>query len=814
MIINNQDHLNELHAFFDGQQNFCINILIGKAGLGKSFVIDRFISDLSSNEETKIIKIAQSEHSFALWCVHKILLDNKCIDNEPFNELVNKISFLGVNSNGSGAYMIYNGMDYKDWLLNSFYKFCDIHTQVIIILDKLQYFSDELLDFFNTVFLVISKRTHNKVMVVAEIDDDNVSPNVKSKDALINFFSLHARYTRYLPFESWNFDSLKTLLFSMFNKNLIIDPDTVSYILKSVFSNPANLLGVIEYLKSENIIYEDKENTICKKFENNVLIQYMGRYVLSRFQTLDVNLRSILLRSSIIGFEFDEKLLENPLQTIRANERLCQIEKISKLIHRKIEAQYEFDSYAAYLSVKDLVSIDEHEKWNEALGEYFEDQSTYLLKDKGIEDTINAQIKAVFYYNECRKYTKVFNVSKRLIPMLMSILHYRQALSYIALVKENAERVGLPPQIVSEYDYLDAECNRHLFNYTRAAELYKEYLKKTNLNEIETYRIKYLYAISLYGSGEVHRPYTMLVDISKKLKKNITQENAGIYVKVLSEICSIDETLQKEELTEHFNEVLGIANKFKLFDDYYELLRKALIAHKGENGVKLMATARDYYRKENNLKEYAMACHNIGIEMLIHSNMEVAKEHFDEGLRILSDVGSLAINYSLNAIAMYYALSKGDFEKAYDIFSDAIDNELVLYSKISLMLNAATCLRKLGKHPECLNILNQVSSMFSLQHASEYNNLKPHLLMGEALLELDSGHLESALNKFENYVKEYPRDSHHRLIFAVKNIINICHTMNIDFPSSIEKYKNAQSESANRYLKYNVTFVRLSFAEN
>ena len=89
----------------------------------------------------------------------------------------------------------------------------------------------------------------------------------------------------------------------------------------------------------------------------------------------------------------------------------------------------------------------------------------------------------------------------------------------------------------------------------------------------------------------------------------------------------------------HFNAALDIAKRYHLEDEYYVLLRKSLIVHKGVYGISLMESARVYFERIGNQKELARTLCNLAAELLLHGDLEQARSNYQHSAEILRSFG-------------------------------------------------------------------------------------------------------------------------------------------------------------------------------
>ena len=81
----------------------------------------------------------------------------------------------------------------------------------------------------------------------------------------------------------------------------------------------------------------------CGDIDTERLYQYLKQHIQIRYDKLTLDLKMVLQKASITGFEIDIDLLKRPFGILRAEEKLQKIELISKLIDHKPIYRFESD---------------------------------------------------------------------------------------------------------------------------------------------------------------------------------------------------------------------------------------------------------------------------------------------------------------------------------------------------------------------------------------------------------------------------------------------------------------------------------------
>ena len=152
---------------------------------------------------------------------------------------------------------------------------------------------------------------------------------------------------------------------------------------------------------------------------------------------------------------------------------------------------------------------------------------------------------------------------------------------------------------------LEGDCYRYCSDFSKAITAYETFLERAKLTKYERMDAQCSYCVVLYESGEISRPLEHLRTLLSELQKETGPQAASILVRTLSCLTSIEETLCDPMHEFHFNAALDIAKRYHLEDEYYVLLRKSLIVHKGVYGISLMESARVYFERIGNQKELA-----------------------------------------------------------------------------------------------------------------------------------------------------------------------------------------------------------------
>jgi len=768
-----------------------IYVLQGERGLGQLSVLRKF-RDFIENLDPKVavLNIKESIHGFPLMNLWKNM--------KKYTEMEYSIEpsddFALAN----------NGLDYDEYLISRIISLSH-EMRMFFICENIAECGADLLNFIRKIAAnVIKDKQVNLICCYYKGDFiDGMSP--------IEYFASLENQTKYITFEPWSASELEAFMMGYFQNNIkFIDVNPMD-IITPAYGNPTQLLNIIEYLKSEEIIFEEGDIYKCTSLNKDLLLDQTEAYVKKIYESLDSKMQRLLRSSSTIGYEFNKHLLTHPLNILKSYHNLNKLEKVTRLIYEKTEDIFAFNDEASFLSIKSVVKNDEYVSWNIELADFFYQEG---LKEKRVGNetsVLETWLKSGYYYAKAGMNEKTFHIYLQLMPMLLSIMQYSKTLDVIQALRDIGKEL-MADDISKRLLMVEGDCFYSLFQYEKAANSYKKLLRICQTDASEFHTIQCKYAFSLYNSGKTTQAYEILRQIHDNVIKNGVKGNEKVLVNVLSCMSSIEETLYNGKHEDNFNKALDIAKKSNLETEYYVLLRKALIVHKGKNGLALMSAARDYYLKINNNKEYAMCLHNMATEMLYCDDIEKASEYFQQSCKVFKHFGSDGFHYPMNGIGLYWCL-KGEFDKAIECFNEAYSENYELFSRISILNNKTSALIASKRYEEAKITLKKTKKLLKEEDACNYAIIKQHCILCEAIYERYIGTYENALHSFKKYFNAETKNDSHRLAIAAKCLYELCEERNEVFPSEYCEYLRWASEAISRLSKHNLVLVRFSFAE-
>ena len=198
-------------------------------------------------------------------------------------------------------------------------------------------------------------------------------------------------------------------------------------------------------------------------------------------------LQELLRGSSVIGVEFEAQLLSDPLGFWAVKDKLRRLLSISRIIQRKVDDLYEFESIFARLSIRDLVSKEESVLWNSRLGEYFWKLSQRQITEGAVSASLNSLKKSAFYYDEAMNRAQAMQLYERLSMELMSIMQYRDAVKVLRRMRDLCELVPdlRTPNDLNRTWQLEGDCYRYCSDFSKAITAYETFLERAKLTKYE-----------------------------------------------------------------------------------------------------------------------------------------------------------------------------------------------------------------------------------------------------------------------------------------------------------------------------------------
>lgn len=765
-----------------------IIILRGDAGLGQKDTTYHF-SQILQNDGFEIFDVSQIASSLSMFQIWESVYN---LMNTDIKEL----------------HFYQKGFSYSEFIISQIIAKCKAGVRILFVCKDIKKCEPQTLQFIEHLFEFVLNE-YPTIFLGCYYTDSKSLNNI---DEVLGHFITHIYYINY---KTWGCEEIKKYMYTVFDKPLQIAEEQIELILDASFGSPSKLLEVINHLKSEDVIIESTDRYICKQFSNKILLQQMHTHIDKQFERLNLNEKQILKGSSLLGVEFDSDLLIRPLNFLFVEQNLKKIEKFTQLLHQKSDTIYEFYNESTCSTIKSFVSSEEYELWNQLLAEFYYKRAELQQSKGNYVHACENFSQSANYYIENRAYETALMIYRNIISLLLSFMQYHETLNIIEKIRFlcTTYDINLKGFAYCELILLETQCFYIVGNFTESVNAYEKFLNLPFLKKEDNYLYKCQYAMALYNCGETERPYHILKDLYETVAKQKTnQNNIKLHVEILSALCSVEETINSSDFAEHFNRALALAYKFKLADTYNVLLRKSFIVHKGINGIQLLETAKKYFRKTNNKKEYAMTLHNIASLYLFTNNLNITEKYCRETIDIFKEYGCDRIHYTYNCYGMYWLLQHR-YKKAISYFNHAYKEKYEPFSKIVIAFNQITAYRKLKYFKKANAILKRVDQLWQQDEISTYKILWPYYLLSRALLYQDMGNSLEAYNLYTEYLEYEFDNSDYKVLLAVHNLKEICENLDFLFPSKFEPMLQYKDTTYRLLKEHNLILNHLMFAE-
>lgn len=765
-------------------------ILSGEEGLGQEYTLERFIS-------------FAAEHGMV--CIDLAYIPGIIPLSSVWNSLKNYMDISNMYMNGNATE---NHMQYMEFLFSRIVNLCKEGEKILFYSPNIMKCDDILLCFIENIMEYILPK-YDGIFLCCSYIDKKVNSNI------MNLLSQHCFCVTEIPFSRWDDLQLKKMFEEIFGSKIKIKEKVLKQILTASLGNPNRLKEIADYLISESIIFKKEDYYTCNYFDEEILFAKTKKYIINRYHNLNAELQTIVKGSSIIGSEFQSKLLKNPLHLQNVDSCLREIEKITHFIYQKKDFTYVFYNRETYLSIKEIVGIKERTDWCNALAEYYYNEAGKNIVLNNNIVSCNYYLSSAYYYTEIYHYEKVIFIYYKIITILMSLMQYEQVLYIIEKLQDISEQqqVTIPHILKENLTILRATCLYSIFHFEEAAEEYKKYIEITKLDTLEYQKILCQQAICLYSTGQTEQPYQMLMQLYNQMSnQKITIENVGLFVNVLSNLSSVEETLRLGDCSTHFNLALSYAHDYNLTALYYSLLRKSFIVHSGINYMQMLEAAKKYYKKNGAFKDYAMTIHNQASFYLLYGELDKVKVNCQEAIEIFTEMGSDAVHYTYNCMGMYYCMS-GNFHEALVYFRLAYKERYELFSKIVILLNQTTTHIKLNNY-DCANqIIKNIEHLWTNDEAETFRILKPYHYLIRAEFYQKTTNMQEAYKSYMNYFECEDEINDYRFVFAANKFYQLCCNSNRTFPTELKATLKSGNAIAARLLDIDMLPVHLMFAE-
>ncbi len=668
-----------------------------------------------------------------------------------------------------------------------------------LIIDTDKNVSEDFLEFIIKFFGIINQQGYELNLIVFL---DTVSLNI-----YYGVFNIYPKCIYLSPFKKWQTEDFIQLWCEIYN-NKSSDVALLSLISEYSMGNAGVFLRHLNTLKYNRCLVYSNNTWSFENIEivEKILKEEYSQLVAEKYASLPCNLQLIIQKTSSIGNMFKSSILREAFNEKNATMLLERIEKLTMLLYYTDQSKEngKFDSEETHRHIEELIAPELLESWCEAIGQYYENKLK-LPKKRSLADKLNIKEKCVFYYKKSHNEEKMVFHYISLITLQCRFCRYKAAISaaenLLALTIQNSRYAN----VEKDCYYMLAVIYRLLANYPKAIEHLKKYIAASENTPLE---IKVLNAKLLYDNGDTTKAYLELMELYK-IKQQINDPT--ILVDIISTISSIEETLGHKEYIFHFNEALASAADNELELEYYRLLRKANMAHSGENGIRLMIEAKKYFG-DKNLSEYIMVLHNIATEALFYENtFKYSLANLNKAYETAVETGFSQLCYINNSYAIHLIL-EGRYSEALNILEDILRYPQENFTKLAVWLNEVTCLRLIGRYEEATNLLKRAKQTNS-ESQNHFPFFSAQISLQEAYMCIQMNKAEHAMEKIIHYINKKYDDRSVNIISAKLVLKSLCNRFNLKLLKILRNFADDCDEISKKMADNYLVLCDLMFWE-
>lgn len=760
MLIYKEEY-SKLIQIYNKQRNKTLVTVEGSYGSGKSYLIKKFLKD----NDVKTLTIRQRTDWEML---------------QPVSQAIRKFN---LENN-------YDTLEENDLPLESYLNklLLDITISVndlVFYIDDITYHkNNELLSFIDDfIHFFFSLESDNKVFIIIEVSLDKMS-NCE-QDFLLSMKKICPRKNQILLKQFYR-DELNTYFFSLFYDPIDISKAELKDILKASFYNPLLIQRLVGYLEDTGIIdfEESRECWVCRKIDVRITSNYFKDYIQRRYDALDHTLKDILKKAAYTGFEIDTKLLENPIGILSAEQHLCNIERLSKLIFREIDC-YQFENDEVYQVIEECADKNERNQWHRIIGEYLE--ACLSIENKCVDFIQLYKIATHFQMGE--DYKKALHYYIKCISKSLQHLDFAGCISV-------SERIIDLNKVVSVNDFWMQYLWQSLaISYQMTAEysnacVYYSLLLNQAFSYYDRDYLSYNYGYCLYNAGDTNTSESVLLDLKERVNKDELKK--GLLIEVLTILSGIyDQLGHHNQSKRSYSQAADLSSVYQDKTKYYRLLRCSNMFLTAELSIPKIEEAYYYFHQKKAPFEEAFASHNLGMEYLFILDFDKAKFFFDNSQKIFESYCSNNICFPLSGLGNFFAYKK-DYEKALKYYEKALFHTFDSFITIVLKLNISQCQDKLGFKEFSQNVIKEAEQLIEHDRTDLYVQFR-NIHFIKAMKHMEKNEFTEALIHLEkSYYYEVDKMNYHYYdTLIAKMILSVCSLLDKECAEKYKKYENS-----------------------
>lgn len=591
-------------------------------------------------------------------------------------------------------------------------------------------------------------------------------------------------------------DSTECAVFRDYFANLLKGKNRISEkqmdaIIKEAFFNPALIKKMVRYFIDVGIFYEQDDYWVSDEPDFHLTTRLFEEHISHRYEKLDDTLKETLNKASIIGYEFDIKLLSQPLGIIRAEDDLRRIERLSRLISH-VEDKYQFENRTVYNIINNKISPSEKKALHHLLAEYL-----YKKLDEYQRIDSNKILRILFvikqHYLEAEDIENALHICGCYIQKAFQERNYDVTLTGIKEYFDmSSGRYAYAEQLLL---CLATNTYMVLGRFAEALQCLKK-IKKQYLPDGSSYWIDYMKSYCLFNNGDTAGSQRIAEYLIEKLdSKNIVDEFLMLKLSIFM-----------AGMYHHFGEIrkanrryeqgLTIAEGKKSYSkEYHYLLSISNMFLTNELAIPQILKSMDYFKGNQLMTSYAKAANNVAINYIYEASFETAAHYLEQSQENFGIICSSSIHYPLNNLGTVYA-HQGNYTKALEFFTQANIYQINSFSTLWIDMNIANCERKLGNLDKTEIILQKVENRISTLTENTLF-LKRNLLISRGLLDWDRDAFSSACSYLEEALEIELNLLHNDTypIYISKLLVSVCEKANIVIPQNAVAFRNSFVDS-------------------
>lgn len=747
----------------DNKQNYIL-LLYGDEGMGKSNIANRFAN------------------------IEKNVVYYKC--NNEF-DLSYQITGIFLSDNYNRHINLYQPLIQK-------IKSEQIHT---IIFDVEGNVSPDYFDLLYIFFDSMNQQNY-QIDIVLFVDSSVYYHNQ-------NVFAKYPQLVYLNPLKKWENSDFIQLWMELY-ENSEIDAEILEQIAFYSIGNAGVFLRHLNNLKFYNALtLEDKKWKFAKEVDiDNLLKENFSEIVRKKYESLEPALQTIIKQTSTLGYIFKRQDLSDVFDVENATAVLKQIEILTELLYFT-DAKFEygkFDSVQVQEQIEKKIDPEKHREWCLALAQYYESKITFC-NPLSTEVYIYKE-KCILYYEKANEISKVIYHYISLIPSLCDLNLYHSALNVSEKLKK-ITKGHLEYKHFYDYSfYLLSYIHKCLLDYNTAMDYLKKYIESIETGD-QNPEIDYLRGELLYGMGNIPEAYNLLI----RLYKNMAIiDDPLLQYHIISMLASVEETMNNQQYIKHYNEALVLCANNHMVLNYHKLLRKANMAHEGENAIMLMKKGEEYFIKCNDILELIMIKHNIGTESLFYENTyNNAAAELQSAYEMACQYGFNQLTYTINSLAILDML-EGRYKSAVMKFDKLLQIELEDFTLLALLINKSTCLLKLDMINDAIK-LHEEATQINLKSQNQIPFFTSQIILLESYIHLSQNEQQMAFEKLCDYFNYGQLDRSTGILSAKAVLTSICNHYHFLYPDTLTNISGDCDAIALKMSNNNLVLCDLMFWE-